>query len=106
MLPKPCNEEEKDEPENWRSIPLTCIMYRIIFGRIAEYKQSIHKNKSEKGDGIVCKEQKGFIKNINRYCEHSARINFLVAHEISNKNSLYVAALDCKDAFGSSLTNY
>jgi hypothetical protein len=56
MLSKPCNEEEKDRPENWRPITLTNIMYRIIFGRIADYTQSIHKSKSEKGDGIVYKE--------------------------------------------------
>jgi hypothetical protein len=34
---KTCNEEEKDQSENWRPITLTNIMYQIIFGRIAEY---------------------------------------------------------------------
>jgi hypothetical protein len=101
MLPKPCNEEEKGKPENRRPITLSNIFYRIIFGRIAKYIQSIHRSKSEKGDGMVFKKQKGFIKNINGCCEHSARINFLITYVISNKNSLYVAALDCKDAFGS-----
>jgi hypothetical protein len=37
MLPKPCNESEKDKPENWRPITLTSIFYRIIFGKISEY---------------------------------------------------------------------
>jgi hypothetical protein len=43
MLPKPCSEEEKNMPENWRPITLTNILYRIIFGSIADYFQSIQK---------------------------------------------------------------
>jgi hypothetical protein len=30
MLPKPCEESEKEKPENWRSMTLTYILYRII----------------------------------------------------------------------------
>jgi hypothetical protein len=101
MLPKPCNENEKDQPNNWRPITLTNIMYRIIFGRIADYFQSIHKLKGKDGDGIVCRQQKGFIKNINGCCEYGARINFLIRHAMEHGNQLFVAALDCKDAFGS-----
>jgi hypothetical protein len=48
MLPKPCNESENGKPENLRPIRLTSIFYRIIFGRIAEYFQSMHKKKSRK----------------------------------------------------------
>jgi hypothetical protein len=48
MLLKPCNESEKDKPGNWRPITLTSILYRKAY------------------------EQKGFIKNINECCEHSA----------------------------------
>jgi hypothetical protein len=55
LIPKPYNEEDKNRPENWRPITLTNIMYRIIFGRIADYIQSINKSKSKSGDGIVCK---------------------------------------------------
>jgi hypothetical protein len=76
-------------------------MYRIIFGRIADYFQSILKLKGKDGDGIVCRQQKGFIKNINGCCEHGARINFLIRHAMEHGNQLFVAALDCKDAFGS-----
>jgi hypothetical protein len=50
MIPKPCNEEDKNHPENWRPITLTNIMYRIIFGRIADYIQHINKSKSKSGD--------------------------------------------------------
>jgi hypothetical protein len=76
-------------------------MYRIISGRIAEYFQTVSKDKSKNGDGIVGKEQKGFIKNINGCCEHSSKINFLVAHAIANRRNLYVADQDCKDPFDS-----
>jgi hypothetical protein len=62
MIHKLCNEEDNNRPENLRPITLTNIKYRIIFGRIADYIQSINKSKSKSGDGIVCKEQKGFIK--------------------------------------------
>jgi hypothetical protein len=65
MLPKPFSGEEKNLPGNWRPITLTNIMYRIIFDRFADYFQTFHKGKSKKGDGIVCREQKGFIRNIN-----------------------------------------
>jgi hypothetical protein len=76
-------------------------MCKIIFGRIADYFQMIPKDKSKNGDGIVCREQKGFAKNINGCCEHSSKIAFLISHAIFNGRMLYVAALDCKDAFGS-----
>jgi hypothetical protein len=56
MLPKPCSEDEKNKPENWRLITLTDIFYKIIFGRIAEYFQMIHKRKRTGDDGIACKK--------------------------------------------------
>jgi hypothetical protein len=56
MLPNPCDESEKNKPENWRSITLTNIFYRIIFGRISEYIQLMHKRKTTDGNGVVCKE--------------------------------------------------
>jgi hypothetical protein len=37
-------------------------MYKTIFGKIADYIQSMHKRKAENGNGVVCKEQKGCIK--------------------------------------------
>jgi hypothetical protein len=59
------------------------------------------KNKSKSGDGIVYKEQKRLIKNINGCCEHPARINFIITHAINYMKIMYIASLDCKDAFGS-----
>jgi hypothetical protein len=101
MLPKPCKESEKGRPENWRPITLTNICYRIVFGRIADHFQEIHKKKNAEGDALVCKEQKGFIRNINGCCEHSAKLNYLITDAVCHKKKLYLAALDCKDAFGS-----
>jgi hypothetical protein len=53
------------------------------------------------GNGIVCKEQKGFIKNVNGCREHNAKISYFISHALADKRSLYIAALDCRDAFGS-----
>jgi hypothetical protein len=78
-------------------------MYIIIFGRIAESFQDVNreKRKSNKEDGIVCKEQKGFMKNINGSFEHNSKINFLVTQAMTIRKNFYIAALDCNDAFGS-----
>jgi hypothetical protein len=43
MLPKLCSEVGKLKSENWRPITLTNTMYSIIFGRIADYFQELHK---------------------------------------------------------------
>jgi hypothetical protein len=75
-------------------------LFRIIFGRITKYFQQIHKRKTFDGDGIVCKEQKGFIKNINGCCEHSAKLNYLIADACKHKKKLYLAVLYYRDAFG------
>jgi hypothetical protein len=58
ILPKQCSEEEKDKHGNWMPITLTSILYRIVFGEIAEYSQLMHRRKTFNGDGIMCKEQK------------------------------------------------
>jgi hypothetical protein len=38
------------------------------FGRIADYFQTMNERKGNDGDEIICKEHKGFIKNINGCC--------------------------------------
>jgi hypothetical protein len=93
MLLKPCDESEKDKPGNWKPITLTCILYRIIFGKIAEYFQFVHKRKTHDGNGIISQEQKGFIKNINACCEHSTKVNYLIADACRRRKKLYLAAL-------------
>jgi hypothetical protein len=50
---------------------------------------------------IVHPAQKGFKKNIEGCSEHAATLNFLIAHSIANKKSIYISTLDCRDAFGS-----
>jgi hypothetical protein len=61
----------------------------------------MHKRKTHDGDGIVCKEQKCLIKNINGCYEHSAKVNYLIAEAYRRKKKLYLAILFCRDAFGS-----
>jgi hypothetical protein len=51
----------------------------------------MHRRKTCDGDGLVCKEQKGFIKNINGCCEHSTKINYLIADACKQKKKLYIA---------------
>jgi hypothetical protein len=76
MLPKPCDENEKNIPEN---------LYRL-----SEYFQQMHKRKTIVGNRVVCEEQKGFIKNINGCCQPSVKISYLISHALVNKRSLYI----------------
>jgi hypothetical protein len=58
-----CHEVWKeDKPGNWRPITLTSILYRIIFGRIAEYFQQIHKRKTFDGEWIDVRSRRGLSK--------------------------------------------
>jgi hypothetical protein len=50
---------------------------------------------------IVDKCQKDFIKSIEGCAEHAATINSLIRYAIANKKNLFIATLDCRDAFGS-----
>jgi hypothetical protein len=38
---------------------------------------------------------------VNGCCKHSAKISYLISHALANKRSLYIAALGCRDVFGS-----
>jgi hypothetical protein len=97
LLPKPVNnEEERMEPGNWRPITLTSIIYRIMMCQISRFFQSKKIFKSFVDD---C--QKGFKKNIEGCTEHAAVLNQLVAEAIGRNKPIYIAALDCRDAFGS-----
>jgi hypothetical protein len=73
-------------------------MYRITFGIIANYLQTIN---AEHDSRIISPQQKGFIKNDEGCSEHISKISLLLAHAITNKKPIYIAAIDCKDAFGS-----
>jgi hypothetical protein len=50
---------------------------------------------------MVKERQKGFKKNIEGCTEHAATINFLMADAIARRRNIYIATLDCRDAFGS-----
>jgi hypothetical protein len=92
------NEEEKKRPENWRPITLMGAMYRITLWIIANYLQKVN---AEHNNRIISIQQKGFIKDIEGCTEHISKISLLLAHAITNKKPIYIAAIDCKDAFGS-----
>jgi hypothetical protein len=73
-------------------------MYRITFGIIANYLQTIN---AEHNCRIISPQQKGLIKFVEGCSEHISKISLLLAHAITNKKPIYIAAIDCKDAFGS-----
>jgi aspartate/glutamate racemase len=73
-------------------------MYRIVFEIIANYLQKIN---AEHYSRIISTQQKGSIKVIEGCTEFIPKISLLLAHAITNKNPIYIAAIDCKDAFGS-----
>jgi hypothetical protein len=50
---------------------------------------------------IVADEQKGFLRGIQGYIDHIAKIQFLLTCTNGNKKPIYLTTLDCKDAFGS-----
>jgi hypothetical protein len=89
------------KPENWRLITLTNAMYRITFVILAWWFQDLHKERTDdEKKGIVADEQKGFLRGIQGSTDHIAKIQFLLAHAKGNKKPIYLATLDCKDAFG------
>jgi hypothetical protein len=74
-------------------------MNRIIFGIIARWFQDLHIERSnDKKKGIGADEQKGFLRGIQGYADHIAKIQFLLAHAKGNKKPTNLATLDCKDA--------
>jgi hypothetical protein len=91
-------KKKRKRPEKWRPITLMGVIYRIMFGIRANYLQKVN---SEHNNRIISIQQKGFIKDIEGCIEHISKISLLLAHVITNKKRIYIAAIDCKDAFGS-----
>jgi hypothetical protein len=73
-------------------------MYRITFGIIANYLQT---DNAEHNSRIISPHQKGSIKDVEGCSEYISKISLLLAHAITNKKPIYIAEIDCKDAFGS-----
>jgi hypothetical protein len=82
--------------ENWRPITLTGAMYRITFITISNYLQIVNEIQSSR---IISSQQKGFINNVKGDSDHISKISMLLAHAVTHKKSIYIAAIDCKDAF-------
>lgn len=83
-------------PENWRPISISNALYRIIscvWARSINYfNNSIH---------IFSNFQRGFIENINGCGDNAAIISELFYDAMKKHKSLFVTALDFKNAFGS-----
>jgi hypothetical protein len=55
---------------NWRPITLASVIYRIIFGRIAQVIM-VHENRSVRR-GLLSMSQKGFVPRINECSKYIA----------------------------------
>jgi hypothetical protein len=90
---------DPNDPRNWRPITLTSVIYRIIFGRIS---QSIlqFENRSIKRS-LLSMSQKGIIPRVNGCGEHISLFNMAINRAMTERRTLYILALDMRDAFGS-----
>jgi hypothetical protein len=83
--------------ENWISIFLTSILYRVIFRRFAKVIQQLdHEKFPISDDG-----QKGFRSGVAGCLEHNCVVNVLIDDAMKFKKELFIISLDFKDAFGS-----
>jgi hypothetical protein len=86
----------REDPGNWRPISLTCVLYRVIMARITKALFKIHQRVP-----LVSLNQKGFIPGISGCAEHAARANSIIHDATVKGRSIFVVALDLRDAFGS-----
>jgi hypothetical protein len=87
---------ERDQPGNWRPISLTSVLYRAIMARLTKCLFKVHQKTP-----IVSLNQKGFIPGIAGCAEHAAKANSIILNAARNNRTLFIVALDLKDAFGS-----
>jgi hypothetical protein len=90
---------DPNDPGNWRPITLTSVIYKIIFGRIAQVMMS-NENRSIRR-GLLSLSQKGFVPNVNGCGEHIAVANMAINRVMTTRKVLYMLALDMRDALGS-----
>lgn len=72
------------------------MVYRIITAHIARSLMKLNRTCP-----LVSMNQKGFIPGSNGCAEHSAKLNELLVIANNEHRSIYTAAIDFKDAFGS-----
>jgi hypothetical protein len=87
---------DREDPGNWRPISLTSVLYRAIMARFSKALFKIHERVP-----IVSLNQKGFVPGISGCAEHAARANSVIHHANLHHRSIFIVALDLKDAFGS-----
>ena len=91
---------KKGDPEdlgNWRPLNIASCLYRTWSCAVANSLQSINRNSTQLFD----QNQKGFIKGIDGCLEHSNMITEILCDSNRTQRSLYITALDLRDAFGS-----
>jgi hypothetical protein len=67
---------DPNDPGNWRPITLTSVIYRIIFGRIAQVMMS-NENRSVRR-GLLSLSQKDFVPKVNGCGKHIAVANMAI----------------------------
>jgi hypothetical protein len=90
---------DPNDPGNWRPITLTSVVYRIIFGRISQSLLQF-ENRSIKRS-ILSMSQKGFVPRVNGCGEHIFLANMAINRAMTEHRTLYILALDMRDAFES-----
>jgi hypothetical protein len=90
---------DPNDPGNWRPSTLTSVVYRIIFGRISQSLLQF-ENRSIKRS-ILSMSQKGFVPRVNGCGEHISLANMAINRAMTERRTLYILALDMRDAFGS-----
>jgi hypothetical protein len=85
---------DRKDPGNWRPISLTNDVYRTITAKIMKCLFKVHERVP-----FVSLNQKGFIPGISGCSEHAAKANSIILNASRDNRSLYIVALDLKDAF-------
>ena len=83
-------------PSNWRPLTISNAMYRIIMVLMSWYITDLNKSYD-----ILEPSQKGFIEGVNGTAENILTLTELFNDAQRKHKSLYVAALDFQNAFGS-----
>jgi hypothetical protein len=81
-----------NDPGNWRSIALTSVIDRIIFGKMAQVMMS-NENRSVRR-GLLSLSQKGFVPRVNECGEHIAMENMTINRGMTTHKILNVQTLE------------
>ena len=82
--------------ESWRPLTISNASYRILMVALNNALQDLNKMKP-----LINSNQKGFMNSVNGCIENALTIAELFYHAERKQKSLYVVALDFKNAFGS-----